>query len=379
MSPVPSNSGASTDSDGGNRFARRYLEGVEMPRVDRWPRVGIVVLNWNGLQDTLECLESLSGMAYTNREIIIVDNGSTDGSPEAIRERYPEVRLLRNARNLGFAGGNNAGIRKALDDGAEMVWVLNNDTIVEKDALSHLVATAMDSEEIGLASPVIRYYDDPGTVQFCGSYIEWEKKRIVHMDEMGANIGNNMPMCLWGTALLIKRSSIDRIGFLDEKYFAYHEDEEYSMRAVRAGLRNVVEPQAVIFHKNSRSTGSNDAPFQVFLRSRNIYFLWMDTLKGIKKVSHLRRYLAHIVSYGGALREKSLPDSVEACLDGVWHAFRGAGGPRNPEITMPIPFRKIFYFLFSWHPYFWAGLLRGDFREIAANLRKRMRITKAIR
>ena len=340
------------------------------------PSVGIVVLNWNGLHDTLECLESLSDMAYTNCEILVVDNGSTDGSPEAIQERYPGVHLLRNARNLGFAGGNNAGIRKALEDGAEMVWLLNNDTIVEKDALSHLVATAMDSEEIGLTSPVIRYYDDPETIQFCGSYIEWEKKRIVHMDKIRTNVDNSMPMCLWGTALLIKRNSIDKIGFLDEKYFAYHEDEEYSMRAIRAGLRNVVEPKAIIYHKNSRSTGSNDAPFQVFLRSRNIYFLWMDTLKGMKRVFHIRRYLAHIISYGGALKEKRIPDSVEACLDGVWHAFRGAGGPRNPEIRMPIPLRKMFHFLFSWHPYFWAGLLRGDFLEISSSIRKRMKAIK---
>jgi hypothetical protein len=103
----------------------------------------------------------------------------------------------------------------------------------------------------------------------------------------------------------------------------------------------------------------------------------MDTLKGMKRVFHIPRYLAHIISYGGALREKSLPDSVEACMDGVWHAFRGAGGPRNPEITMPIPLRRIFHFLFSWHPYFWAGLLRGDFSGIASNIRKRTRGMKA--
>jgi len=97
----------------------------------------------------------------------------------------------------------------------------------------------------------------------------------------------------------------------------------------------------------------------------------------MKRVFHIPRYLAQIISYGGALREKNLPDSVEACLDGVWHAFRGAGGPRNPEITMPIPLRSMFRFLFSWHPYFWASLLRGDFSGIATNVRERTRVMKA--
>ena len=314
-------------------------------RVRAWPRVSIVVLNWNGLQDTLECIDSIIGSDYPNFNVIVVDNGSTDGPPEAIRERHPEVHLIRNDRNMGFAGGNNVGIRSALGTGADLVWLLNNDTVVEKNALSQLVSASIESQDIGLASPVIRYYDERETIQFRGSYIDWKEKRIIHMGKVDRDIDKNTPICVWGTALLIKRSSIDKIGLLDEKYFAYHEDEEYSMRAIRAGLRNIVVPRAEIYHKNSRSTGSNDAPFQVFLRSRNTYFLWMDTLQGWNRIFHIPRYLSDIVAYGGSLTAKRLPDSVEACLDGVWHAFRGVGGPKNPEITMPPPLRGLFRFL----------------------------------
>jgi hypothetical protein len=161
------------------------------------------------------------------------------------------------------------------------------------------------------------------------------------------------------------------VGYLSEKYFAYHEDEEYCLRVARAGYRCVVVPEARIFHKNSRSTGNNDAPMQVFLRSRNLFFLWMDALRGMDRILHVPKYLAHIVSYGGSLKEKNLPDSVEACLDGVWSAFRGMGGPRNPKIAMPAPLKGIFRFLFSWHPYFWASLLRADFSRIRSDLAKR--------
>jgi hypothetical protein len=162
------------------------------------------------------------------------------------------------------------------------------------------------------------------------------------------------------------------VGYLNDKYFAYHEDEEYSMRVARAGYRAIVVPEARIFHKNSRTTGSIEAPVQVFLRSRNLFFLWMDKLKGADRISYFRRYLSYVISYGGALREKNLRDSVDACLDGVWHALRDLGGPRDPKISMPSFLRRIFLFLFTWHPFLWSSLLRGDFKAIGGNIMNRL-------
>jgi len=340
-------------------------------------RVTTIILNWNGMKDTLECIESVRNLDYPDMRIIVVDNGSTDDSTTVIRQRYPSITLLESKRNLGFTGGNNLGIVKALEMGTDFVWLLNNDTVVDRDALRNMVQAIGNSQDVGIASPVIYFQDPPGQVQFCGSYIDWERERIVKL-----NVGEPYPpdgvnVSLWGTALLIRSEVVERVGFLNDKYFAYHEDEDYSMRVARAGYRAIVVQEARVFHKNSRSTGSNDAPMQVFLRSRNLFFLWMDNLKGMKRVFHIPRYLAHIISYGGTLREKNLPDSMEACLDGVWHAFRGAGGPRNPEITMPMPLRRMFRFLFCWHPYFWASLLRGDISGIATNARKRTRAMKA--
>jgi GT2 family glycosyltransferase len=336
------------------------------------PKVFIVILNWNGLEDTSECLRSVMELDYGNREVIVVDNGSTDGSVKTLQSRFPSITVMENRENLGFAGANNQAIEYAVARGADFVWLLNNDTVTLPDALSRLVSAA-ESPEIGLASPIIYFHEPKGKLQFCGSIIDWKYQRIRHIasQEELADIAPGENLSLWGTALLMKRQALTDVGTLSEKYFAYHEDEEYCLRAARAGYRCVVVPEARIFHKNSRSTGSNDAPMQVFLRSRNLFFLWMDTLRGMDRIRYVPKYLANIVSYGGSLRGKNLPDSVDACLDGMWNAFRGVGGARNPEIRMPSLFRGIFRFLFSWHPYFWASLLRADFARIRSDMAKR--------
>ena len=331
------------------------------------PKVVTIILNWNGLEDTLECIDSLNKMDYPNNGIIVVDNGSSDGSVPIIRQRYPFITIMPNEKNLGFAMGNNVGIRKALDMNADYIWCLNNDTVAEKDTLTKLVNTVLYHPKIGLISPLIYYYDNPDEIQFCGSYIDWENKSIIKIKNFN-EITEDMSLSLWGTALLIRREVIEHVGYLNEKYFAYHEDEEYSMRVLKAGFQNSVHPDARIYHKNSRSTGSNDAPMQVFLRSRNSYFLWMDHGKGIMRPYYIRRYLAQIISYGGELKEKQLPESIDACLEGAWHAFRGVGGPRNPEIQMPKTLKLVLKFMIQWHPYFWADLLMGNISEIYSGM-----------
>jgi len=343
-----------------------------MSTPDRIPRVTIIILNWNGISDTLECLESVTELEYPEVQVIVVDNGSTDGSPSCIRQRYPSVTLLETGKNLGFTGGNNLGMRKALEMGADYLWLLNNDTVLERDTLKNLVEVTEKSPEVWLASPIIFFHDAPDQLQFHGSYIDWKKKRIVKLEGEESFPGYGEDVSLWGTALLIKRTAVERAGYLNDKYFAYHEDEEYCMRVARAGYRCVVVPEARIFHKNSRSTGSIESPLQVFLRSRNLFFLWMDKLKGVDRISYFRRYLSHVISYGGALREKNLQDSVDACVDGVWHALRDLGGPRDPKISMPPFLRRVFLLLFTWHPFLWSSLLRGDFKAIGGNIMNRL-------
>ena len=127
---------------------------------DKYSKVTIILLNWNGKEDTIECLESLKHITYPNYEILLVDNGSTDGSVECFRERYPGMEIIENGENLGFAEGNNVGIRRAMDEGADYVLLLNNDTVVDPEFLGELVKVGESDPKIGIVGPKICYYNN---------------------------------------------------------------------------------------------------------------------------------------------------------------------------------------------------------------------------
>ena len=340
-----------------------------------YPKVFIIVLNWNGLQDTLECLESVYKLEYLNFEVVVVDNGSSDDSVTAIRNAYPQVTLIENDKNLGFTGGNNIAMRYAIRHGCDYMWLLNNDTIVEPNTLSTLVASAQKSLNIGMVSPIICYYDEPTKVQFHGSYIDCKNFStpcisgiVLYKQEYKRHM-----IVLWGTALLIKRGIVERVGYLNEKYFAYQEDCEYSLRVYNAGYRNIVESKAKVYHKSSRSTSvsGEESPIKAFLMTRNWYFFWMDNLKGLRRVHYFRQYIAHTILYAVSLNNKNLAESADACFDGAWAAIRGIGGSWDESVSMPGTLKKVLHVLCSWHPYFLTDLLRGDFSKITSEILKR--------
>jgi GT2 family glycosyltransferase len=133
--------------------------------------VYIIIVNWNGLKDTYECIRSVLNISYKNYTILVVDNGSDKDDSKEIATKFPEVITLRSESNLGFSGGNNLGIKYAMDKGAEYILLLNNDTIVEKDFLDVLVNIASKNQTIGLAVPKINYYSEPSKVWYAGGYI----------------------------------------------------------------------------------------------------------------------------------------------------------------------------------------------------------------
>jgi len=139
------------------------------------PLVIVVVVNWNGLADTLECLGSLARLDYPNYDTVVVDNGSTDGSVPAIRERFELVMVVENSENLGYAGGNNIGLEHAMRRGADYALLLNNDTLVAPDCLCRLVAAAQADPEVGMAGPIIYYRDLPDVIWSPGGAIDWRR------------------------------------------------------------------------------------------------------------------------------------------------------------------------------------------------------------
>jgi GT2 family glycosyltransferase len=236
------------------------------------PRVVVVVLNWNGGVDTLECLRSLARLSYANYGVLVVDNGSIDGSVEAVRAAFPETEVILNAGNLGFAGGNNVGLRRALGAGAEYAFLLNNDTVVDPRLLDELVSAAEADPRAGIVGPKIYYYDRRDVLWYAGAR-EQPLRRIpatVGLDEPDRGqydrIGETA--CVYGTAMLIHRRVLTEIGLLDERFFAYHEDADFCARARRAGYRCLYDPRGMVWHKVSASTRGRSA-FQDYLRARS--------------------------------------------------------------------------------------------------------------
>ncbi len=231
------------------------------------PLVFIILVNWNGREITLECLASLHTISYKNFKVVVVDNGSSDDSVPAIARKFPGVVILEMRENLRFAEGNNAGIRYALEHGAELVLLLNNDTVVDKDFLSRLVENIQSDSAIGMVAPKIYYHDDPGRIWFAGGELSMWAGTLKHIGIREVDTGqyNSVREILYasGCCLLTRTEVINRIGMLDKSFFMYTEDADWCMRCRQAGFRIYYEPRARVWHKLSVSSGGHLSWFKM--------------------------------------------------------------------------------------------------------------------
>jgi len=269
-----------------------------------------VVLSWNGREDTLACLKSLRGLPT-----ICVDNGSTDGTQAAVRDRFPDVELVETGENLGYAGGNNAGIRHALDRGADWVLLLNNDAVAEPGIAAALERAAEARPDAGLLACQVLHPD--GTVQYGGARVRlWGYGRghplsaLVDTDRAD------------GAAMAASREAVERAGPLDEELFAYVEDVEWSLRIRRAGFAVVFVPDARVVHKGSASTGGPGSATALYYDTRNTIAVWERHLPLPRGATAFRRLVivaAHLLQ---ALRA----GGAAAVLRGWRDARRGRLG-----------------------------------------------------
>ncbi|MCX6639262.1 MAG: glycosyltransferase family 2 protein [bacterium] len=223
-----------------------------------FPKVAIVVVNWNRRTLTLECLDSLKSLTYPNYRIMVVDNGSSDGSVEAIERNYLDVSLLRSTENLRYAGGNNLALKVILESDDDFVLLLNNDTTVDPKCLDYLIAAASDPR-VGLVGPKILYHDRPDVIWFAGGIVKpaWGYVRHygLRQSDDGSFDKSLSVSFLTGCCLLIKREVLQRVGLLDENFYLYSEDADYCLRTAEEGFQLIYEPRSRIFHKVSASTG----------------------------------------------------------------------------------------------------------------------------
>ena len=292
------------------------------------PRVTIIILNWNGWSDTIECIESVFQIDYNNFKVLLIDNNSTDDSIQKIKDyaegklkvrskffiykkdnkpieissyiheeleskkdltNIKQLILIKNEINYGFAEGNNIGIRFALKNlNPDYILLLNNDTVVDKDFLKSLILEGEKKKNVGLLGPKIYYYDNPDIIWCIGGKIDWKFARGLH-------IGNNKPDngqynkkknfdYISGSSLLIKREVIDDIGLLDENFFLYFEETDLALRATRKGYENLYVPNAKIWHKVSKSGGGMSKPIGLYYITRN---RWLFMKKWARKSDFL--------------------------------------------------------------------------------------------
>ena len=237
-----------------------------------------VVVNWNGGDQNLECLESLVRQGLAPAEIVFVDNGSTDGSREAVERRFPGLVLVENRENLGFGEGANQGAREALARGAELVFFVNNDVRVPDGTLETLEETLERSRDLGIVGPRVLYKSEPGRVWCAGGMLTWKENLstlLGHRQLDGPEWRASRDVdYVAGCALLVRREVLEKVGMFDAKYFAYMEDVDLCLRAKRAGFGVRLVGDAAAYHASSSATGGGYNPRRKYMMGVNsIWFL----------------------------------------------------------------------------------------------------------
>ncbi len=295
--------------------------------------VAVVVLTWNGREDTLACLAALERIPDRPDAVVVVDNASEDGTAEAVRERFPTAELVRSEANLGFAGGNNLGIERALELGADHVLVLNNDAEVEPGAVAELVDEARRRPHAGSLGSKILFAEPRGLIWFAGATFDprsgYNGRQLGYRESDDGRydaVRETDRAC--GAAMLVPRAVLERIGGFDDELFLYSEDVDWSLRAQAAGYRHYVVPASVVRHHVSASAGGESSPLTLYYGMRNTLVV-CERHAPLGFVGTWRRRLVSLAAHlAQAARSPGRFAGMRAVLSGFRDALRGRLGPR---------------------------------------------------
>lgn len=311
------------------------------------PAWQVIVLSWNGRDDTIACLESLQRIKRPDVGIICVDNGSTDGSVEVVKEEFPGVVVIESPRNLGYSGGNNLGLRHALAHGASWVVLANNDATVAPDVIEGFERAISERPRAGLLAGKLLFADSPSTIWFAGQRVNTTlgysgRPRGYRRADGGRYSSVVDTDRAAGALMAISAAALSAVGLLDEDLFAYVEDVEFAIRVRDAGFDVVVAPDARAWHRVSASTGGEaGSTHTLYYGVRNTITV-VERRRPLGPVGNAARRISIVATFGlhALTRVKRRP-----ALAAVWEGFvdararnlgprRGQGGGPPPEWTV---------------------------------------------
>lgn len=312
------------------------------------PSVHFVIINWNQPELTLACLESLSELDYPNFRIVLVDNGSTDNSVALIRQAYPNVILIETGENLGYSAGNNVGIRYAMEHEAEYVFLLNNDTVIDKNMLSRMVAIGEADSNTGMIGPTIYYFDPPDMLWSAVNSIDWVRGQIIRhgLNETWPQATDDTPPqqvdYVDSCAILVKREVIEKIGLLDEAFFINFDDADWNIRARQIGFEIIHVPAARVWHKVSAAMGQASPATTYYMTRNSLLFFWKHN-RGIIRLEAAMyifvRTIRSVLAWTFKRKYRDLRRKRDANLYALRDAIFGRFGPMGSDVQR-VCFRK---------------------------------------
>jgi len=292
--------------------------------------IGVIIVNWNGKADTIACINSLKKVRLGKHtlSIIVVDNGSSDGSAAVIKRQFPDITVLEAGANLGFTGGNNMGITYAFKQGMELLWLLNNDTLVDADVLSF--AEAFNNPRVGAVgskiyfAPDHEYHKDRYSKKergkvfwYAGGIVDWNNIYASHrgVDEVdkGQYDKTEETPFITGCSLVVRREVIEQIGMLDDRYFLYLEDLDWNLRMQKAGWKTVYVPTSIVWHINAGSSGRPGNPLHEYYFTRNRLLFGMRYAAFWTKFALVREAIRFLI--------KAKPIKKKAVMDWFFGRF----------------------------------------------------------
>ncbi len=293
-----------------------------------------VVLSWNGREDTLRCLASMQRVVHPGLHVVCVDNGSSDGTPEAVRDRFPEVELIEAGANLGYAAGNNLGIRRALERGAGWVMLVNNDATVAADVIGGFERAAREHPRAGMLAGKVYFADRPNTIWFAGQRVAELSGYSGRPRGYGRSDGARYSRVTVtdravGALMAVSRDAIELVGLLEEDLFAYVEDVDWALRIRDAGLEVVFAPGARAWHAVSSSTGGERASTHTLYYGVRNTVTVLDRRRPLGRLGMRARHLTILAAFcAHSLTRTDRRAALHAVREGFADALSGRLGPR---------------------------------------------------